>query len=149
VVTEIVDALRIMQKTTGDDMKEAMQRVHSMTASITRATNEQKASTLQINTAVEHIRDLAIHTQNATTQQLEGVQQVLEVANDVRALTDQNVQSSQHIDQTASDLNGQAQLLLHSVDRFKLLSNGALVERRRTEAIRQADTTDLVETTEE
>ncbi len=145
VVTEIVQALRSMQKTTGDDMKVAMERVHSMTASITRATSEQKSSTLQIHSAVDHIRDMAIQTQSSTTQQLEGVQQVLEVANDVRMLTDQNVQSSQHIEQASNDLNTQAQLLLHSVDRFKLLSNVALAERRRTEAIRQVETTETTE----
>ncbi len=145
VVTEIVQALQGMQKTTGEDMKVAMERVHTMTASITRATSEQKSSTLQIHKAVDHIRDMAVQTQSSTTQQLEGVQQMLEVANDVRALTEQNLQSSQHIEQTAGDLNAQAQLLLHSVDRFKLLSNVALAERRRTEAIRQAEAAALAE----
>jgi methyl-accepting chemotaxis protein len=143
VVTEIVDALRTMQKTTGDDMKVAMERVHTMTASITRATNEQKSSTLQINKAVDHIRDMALQTQNSTTQQLEGVQQILEAVNNVRTLTDQNVQSSQLIEQASGDLNEQAQLLMHSVDRFKLLSNEALAQRRKTEAIRQADNTEV------
>lgn len=145
VVTEIVQALQGMQKTTGEDMKVAMERVHTMTASITRSTSDQKSSTLQITKAVDHIRDMAIQTQSSTTQQLEGVQQVLEVANAVRALTEQNLQSSQHIEQTSGDMNAQAQLLLHSVDRFKLLSNVALAERRRTEAIRQAETAELAE----
>ena len=127
VVTDIVTALQHMQKTTGQDMKIAMERVHSMTAAITRATSEQKSSTLQINQAVEHIRDLAVQTQAATSQQLEGVQQVLDVANTVRTLTDQNLQSSQQVEDTANDLKAQAQSLLQAVDRFKLRTSEMLV----------------------
>lgn len=129
VVSEIVTALQVMQKTTGHDMKVAMERVYTMTTAITKATSEQKSSTLQMNTAVEHIRDMAVQTQEATTQQLEGVRQLLDVANEVRNLSDLSVESSQHIEHSSGDLNTQAETLLEAVDRFKLMSNGALVEQ--------------------
>lgn len=138
VVTEIVSALEGMQDTLGGEMKAAMEQVHTMTASITRATSEQKSSTYQMNEAVEHIRDLAVQTHESTSQQLEGVQQVFEVANDVRNLTDQNVQSSQHIEEAAGDLNDQAKMLLQTVDRFKLLSNATPTDRP-TQAAEQVE----------
>ena len=63
---------------------------------------------------------MTAHTQNATTEQLQGVQQVLEVVDQVRRLSEQNLQSSEHIEKTAAELSAQARILLQSVDRFKL-----------------------------
>jgi methyl-accepting chemotaxis protein len=156
VVAEMVTALREMQKTTDQDMKIAMERVHTMTAAITKATGEQKSSTLQINDAVEHIRDMAVQTQTATSQQLQGVPQLLEVSNDVKLLTDQNVQSSQHIEHTAGDLQAQAQMLIQAVDRFKLLANTSTEKQSSTstqaiarveevQALESVETLELVE----
>jgi methyl-accepting chemotaxis protein len=126
-----------------------------MTAAITRATNEQKSSTLQINDAVEHIRDMAVQTQAVTSQQLQGVPLVLEEANDMKLLTEQSVQSSEHIEHTANDLQLQAQILLQAVDRFKLLSSRSIRERPATptsaiarvddsQALEPVETTELV-----
>lgn len=156
VVAEMVTALQEMQKTTDQDMKLAMKQVHNMTAAITKATKEQKSSTLQINDAVEHIRDMAVQTQAATSQQLQGVPQVLEVSTDVKLLTEQSVQSSQHIEQTAGNLQTQAQTLLQAVDRFKLLANQsepeqspepsqALARLKEPQALEPVETLELVE----
>lgn len=123
VVTQIVDALQLMQKTTGEDIRQAIERVYAMTSEITEATDRQKTSTIQINQAVVHITKLALQTQQTTSEQLEGVQQILGMANFVKELTDQNLTSSQHIDHTVLDLADEAKLLLQSVDRFKLESN--------------------------
>lgn len=129
VVAEIVEALQQMRQTTAQEMQTAMEGVYTMTASITKATKEQKASTLQINEAIEHIRDLAAQTQSAASQQLAGVQQILDVANVVRTLTERNLHSSEEIEQTAGALDTQAQTLLQAVDRFKLRPGSALVEQ--------------------
>ena len=156
VVAEMVTALQEMQKTTDQDMKIAMERVHTMTAAITKATSEQKSSTLQISDAVEHIRDMAVQTQAATSQQLQGVPQILEVSNDVKLLTEQNVQSSQHIERTAGDLQTQAQMLIQAVDRFKLLANAstekqsfdptqAIARVEEVQALEPVETLELVE----
>jgi methyl-accepting chemotaxis protein len=120
VVTEISTVVQKMQQTTSRQMKSVMDRVNSMTAEITEATLEQKASTIQIDQTVDHINQMAAQTQNATTEQLQGVRQVLEVVEQVRRLSEQNLQSSEHIEKTASELSAQADILLQSVDRFKL-----------------------------
>ena len=120
VVTEISNAIQKMQETTSRQMKNVMGRVSSMTAEITEATMEQKAGTIQIDQTIEYINHMAAQTQNATTEQLQGVRQVLEVVDQVRQLSVQNLQSSGHIEKTASELSAQAQILLQSVDRFKL-----------------------------
>jgi len=120
VVSEIADAIQQMQQTTSQQMKNVMERVNSMTTEITNATSEQKSSTIQINQAVEHISQMAYQTQQATTEQLKGVQQILKTVEQVKALTEKNMESSEHIDLTSADLAEQAQILLQAVDRFKL-----------------------------
>ena len=120
VVTEISNAIQKMQQTTSQQMKSVMDRVNSMTTEITKATMEQKASTIQIDQTIEHINQMAAQTQNTTTEQLQGVRQILEVVDQVRRLSEQNLQSSEHIEKTAAELSAQARILLQSVDRFKL-----------------------------
>ncbi len=66
-----------------------------MTDDIRLATNEQTSSTHQINQAIEHITQMTSQIQEATTDQLNGVQQVLEAANQVNILIKQNLISSQ------------------------------------------------------
>jgi len=120
VVSEIADALH-KQMTTGHEVSNAMEQVHTMTAEITRATSEQKASMIQIHNAIEHIADIASRTKEATAQQLEGVNRVLNTSHRVSTLTDQNLESSQHLNRAiTADLAVQAEILLDSVDRFRL-----------------------------
>lgn len=120
VVTEIAEALH-EQMTTSHEVIGVIEQVSSMTAEITRATSEQKTGMVQIHEAVEHIRDMASQTQEATAQQLDGVRQLIDFASTVNTLTEQNLESSQRINQaTTADLAPQAQILLQSIDRFKL-----------------------------
>lgn len=120
VVSEIADAVQQMQQTTSRQMKSVMERVNSMTNEITKATSEQKSSTIQINRAVEHISQMAYQTQQATIEQLNGGQQILEAVEQMKKLTEKNLESSEQIDFTAADLTTQAHILLQAVDRFKL-----------------------------
>ena len=128
VVSEIADAIHQMQQTTSQQMKSVMERVNSMTTEITRATSEQKSSTIQINQAIDHISQMAYQTQQATTEQLKGVQQILEAVEQVKILTEKNLESSEHIDFTAANLTAQAQILLQAVDRFKLGTSERIVQ---------------------
>jgi methyl-accepting chemotaxis protein len=57
------------------------------------------------------------------SDQLIGVQHVLDATDTVTGLIDENLQSSEQITAISEELSSQATLLLHSVDRFKLLSN--------------------------
>jgi hypothetical protein len=63
---------------------------------------------------------MASQTQQATAEQLNGVRQILNAAEQVKIVTEQNMESSIQIDRTSSDLAEQAKILLQSVDRFKL-----------------------------
>lgn len=139
VVSEIADAIKQMQQTTSQQMKSVMERVNSMTTEITKATSEQKSSTIQINQAIEHISQMAYQTQQATTEQLNGVQQILEVVEQMKTLTKKNLDSSEHIDFTAEDLTAQAHILLQAVDRFKLGTT-----ERITQELRESSEQNLV-----
>jgi len=120
MVTETAEALQ-GQMTISHEVINAMDQVHTMMSEITRATNEQNITTKQIQTAIAAISNLASQTQEAMNQQLEGVHRVLEATDKVSALTEQNLSSSQRINQVATvDLTEQAALLLKVVDRFKL-----------------------------
>lgn len=119
VVTEIADTLHDLMQTS-QDVSEAMGQVDLMTNDITTATNEQEASTRQIKHAIENVNDMTSQIQRAATNQLGGVQHVLEVMDDVTNLIGQNLESSQQITVTTQELSAQADLLLSSVDRFKL-----------------------------
>jgi ABC-type transporter Mla subunit MlaD len=68
-----------------------MEKVNTMTDDITSATNEQDASTRQIHQAIAQINDMASQIQQATTQQLTGVHQLLETTNNVTRLIDRNL----------------------------------------------------------
>ena len=98
----------------------AMDQVDTMTDDITLATNEQEASTKQIEQAIALINEMSSQIQQAFGEQLEGVQRLLESTETVVELIEQNQQSSQRISLTTEELTTQSELLLHSVDRFKL-----------------------------
>jgi methyl-accepting chemotaxis protein len=119
VVAEIADTLHDLM-TTSRNVVTAMEQVNTMTDGIMTATNEQEASTRQIRQAVEHINNMASQIQHATNQQLLGVRQLLDTTNDVTGFIDQNLESSQQIVRTTEELSSQSDILLHSVDRFKL-----------------------------
>jgi methyl-accepting chemotaxis protein len=121
VVTNIADTLHKLMAAS-QDVSDAMERVNVMTNDITTATSQQESSTRQIKQSIEHINDMASQIQKATTEQLNGVQHVLDFMKDVTILIDQNLESSQHITATTEELSSQADILLRSVDRFKLPS---------------------------
>ncbi|MDY0093844.1 MAG: HAMP domain-containing methyl-accepting chemotaxis protein [Candidatus Vecturithrix sp.] len=152
VVSEIADAIQQMQQTTSQQMKSVMERVNSMTTEITNATSEQKSSTIQINQAIDHISQMAYQTQQATTEQLKGVQQILAAVEQVKILTEKNMESSEHIDLTSADLTTQAQILLQAVDRFKLGTTERITEELSvlpTQDITSVETDAVVIETEE
>jgi methyl-accepting chemotaxis protein len=91
-----------------------------MTDDITEATNNQKVSTGQINKAVGEINEMASQIQKAAKQQLNGVHQLIDTTNDFTGLIVQNLASSKSITDATATLSSQADILLHSVDRFKL-----------------------------
>jgi methyl-accepting chemotaxis protein len=119
VVTEIAETLHDLMATSRG-LSNAMEQVNIMTNDITAATNEQKASTTQISETTTHINEMASQIQQATTEQLTGVHQLLKATNNVTILIDQNLESSRQVAHTAADLLAQADILLKSVDRFKL-----------------------------
>lgn len=120
VVSNIADAIQKMQESTSRQLRSVMEQVSTMTEEIMKATMEQKASTIQIDQTVEYIAKMVIQTQQATTEQLQGVRRVLDSVEEVRTLTEKNLKSSVQIEQTADELSEQARILLQSVDRFKL-----------------------------
>jgi methyl-accepting chemotaxis protein len=119
VVTEIADTLHRLM-TSSRSVSTAMEQVNTMTDDIMTATNEQEAGTRQIKAAIEHINEMASQIQKATIEQTEGTHHVLEAISEVSILIDQNLESSQQITDTTGELSSQADILLHSVDRFKL-----------------------------
>jgi len=121
VVTEIADTLHELM-TTSRNVVVSMEKVNTMTDDITAATREQKASTEQINSASHHITEMASQIQQATTEQLTGVRQLLGTTDYVMKIIDENLESSRQIASTTKELSSQADILLHSVDRFKLRS---------------------------
>jgi methyl-accepting chemotaxis protein len=63
---------------------------------------------------------MASQIQKATVEQSDGIHHVLEAINSVSRLIEQNLESSQQIARTTGELSSQAEILIHSVDRFKL-----------------------------
>ncbi len=121
VVTEIADALR-QHRTTNHTIIDDVDRVHSMMDEMNRSTNEQKANISQINEAIKLILGNASQTQEVANQHLRVSHQVLNtLADKISNLTNKNLESSRHINQTTTaDLAEQAQILLTSVDRFQV-----------------------------
>ncbi len=119
LVTEIADTLHNLMKGSRD-VSAAMEQVNTMTDDIMTAASEQEASTRQIKQTIGHINDMASQIQRATTGQLTGAHQLLETTNNVTNLIDQNLGSSQRIAHTTGELSSQANVLVHSVDRFTL-----------------------------
>lgn len=98
----------------------AIEGVNAMTQQITAATITQEGDTSDIYTAITNINDMASQVQQMARSQLDAVRQAITRANIVNTLIDRNLESSQHIDQTAKELTSQAAVLLRSVDRFRL-----------------------------
>ena len=121
VVTEISDELHRLMASS-HNVATAIEQVKVLTDEIHMATNEQETSTVQINQAIASINDLASQTHQATQYQFAGLQQILKVSDDATALIDQNFEGSQKITQATKELASQADLLIQSVDRFKLNS---------------------------
>jgi methyl-accepting chemotaxis protein len=119
VVTEIADTLHEVMGSSRN-VSTAMTQVNTMIDDITMATNEQEASTRQISQASSNISDMALQIQKATTEQTKGVHLVLDAMKNVSILISQNLESSQQIKHTTGDLSSQADILVHSVDRFKM-----------------------------
>ena len=119
LVGNIADSLHGVMTNTRQ-VSAAMDEVDTMTDDITLATNEQEASTKQIDQAIALINDMSSQIQHAFGEQLEGVQRLLDSTEKVVELIERNQQSSQRISLTTEELAIQSNLLLRSVDRFKL-----------------------------
>ncbi len=119
VIAEIAETLRDL-KANSLAVNEAMDEMRGMIENTTRATKEQQSTTEQINTVIERLNDMAVQIFKATEQQAEGVQQVSTAMQEIANLIEQSLQSSQLVGKTTDELASQANLLLESVDRFKL-----------------------------
>ena len=123
VITEMVDTLQGLMLNSRE-LSTKMEQVNIMTDDIMSATAQQHASTDQINTVTVQLNNMASQIQRATSEQLAGVRRVLDAINEVTDLVNQNLQSSQQIEHTTTILSSQAEVLLQSVDRFKLNAHG-------------------------
>ncbi len=119
VVTEIAETLYNLMETS-HSVSSSMETVEMMTQDITRATNEQKITTEQIDQVIVYINDMAVQNHRAATEQLHGAQQVVQVMEDVMKIIMKNQESSHQITQTSEELSIQAKALLQAVERFKL-----------------------------
>lgn len=119
VVTEIADALHQVTSTSRGVVA-AMEEVGAMTEDFTTVTNEQEMGSEQINKAIVSINEMTSQVFQETAQQFMGIQNMLEAAKNITVLAEQSLESSQKITSTTEDLSDQADLLLRSVDRFKL-----------------------------
>ncbi|GAK55249.1 methyl-accepting chemotaxis protein [Candidatus Vecturithrix granuli] len=127
VVTEIAETLHGLLQNSRQ-IAAAMTRVSTMTTDIMRATNEQQTSTVQISTAVEHINDMAAQIHQAAAEQLTGVHQLLDASQQITFMMSQNRKSSHQIGETTKELSLQAEMLLQTVDRFKLCQENQNIE---------------------
>jgi methyl-accepting chemotaxis protein len=118
-VSDITETLHTLMRSS-EDVSKAMAQVNMMTDEITTATTEQDASTRQIHQAIGHINDMASQIRRATAEQTDGIHHVLDEMNNVAAVIDRSLTSSQDIQRATGELSSQASVLLHSVDRFKL-----------------------------
>lgn len=122
--TEVVNIAKTLHGmlNTSQKISSAIAQINTMTDEIMNATKEQLSSTHQINDTIAHINDMTSQIHGATVQQLAGVKKVLDVTEDVSALIDHNLESSQQVMHTTDHLSSQAELLLQSVARFKMNS---------------------------
>ena len=119
VVTNIADTLHAVM-TASRNVSEAMEQVNNMTDEITTATSQQEKSAKQMDQALEHINTMASHIQKSTTEQSEAVHHVIAAMLNVTELIAQNLDSSGQITITTEELSSQANILLQSVERFRL-----------------------------
>ncbi len=122
VVTEIANTLHTLMATSRTVVT-AIEHINARVDDIALATREEEVSTKQIEQAISYINDMTLQIQHATTQQLAGVRHVLDAMKKVTFLIDQNLESSQQVTHVAAELSSQADILLRSVERFKLSSN--------------------------
>ena len=118
-VSEIAGTLQTLMASSRE-VSDAMEQVNLLTDDITRATNEQRSTTEQINQVIVSINDTASQIHRATAEQSDGVHHVIDAMNGVAGLIEQNLESSRQIGETTGSMSSQAELLLHSVARFKL-----------------------------
>ena len=128
-VSEIAGTLQSLM-TSSHNVADAMEQVKLLTSDITIATNEQRATTEQINQVIVHISDMASQIQRATAEQSDGVHHVIDAMNSVAGLIEQNLESSRRIGDTVGNMTSQANMLLHSVARFKTGSSSGPVARQ-------------------
>lgn len=124
VVSDIAAALHVL-KDTSYTVVSAMQRVDTMADDITRATTSQHTATAQIQTSVTSMNGMASSIKQATVEQTEGIEGILATTRDVTVLMEQNLESSQRVTDNTQQLVKQADLLLHSIDRFTLAKGEA------------------------
>lgn len=121
IVAAIAEALHGLTSIT-QQVFAAMEHVNTMTADMITTIDEHQNGTIQIHQAISHINDMSFQVKQTAADQLAGVRHVLDAAQDVVMLMDHNLESSQQVVQVVKDLSSQADLLSHSVDRFKLTS---------------------------
>ncbi len=118
-VAEIAETLQTLMASSRE-VSDAMAHVDKLTDDISAATNEQRTTTEQINQVIVNISTTSSQIQRATAEQSDGIHHVIEAINGVAGLIEQNLESSRQIADTTGSMSSQANLLLHSVARFKI-----------------------------
>lgn len=119
LVTRIADLIHELERTTQRVVSD-MQDVDAMADDITSSTTQQHATTAQINGAIASINEMVSQIKHAAMEQSKGIAEAVTATGEVTKLMAQNLTSSQRIAETTKELLSQADLLLGSVDQFKL-----------------------------
>lgn len=120
VVTEIADALHAVMLTSREVVT-AMEEVGAMTEDFGLAAKDQEMSTEQITKIILNVKNLSSDILQETVVQLDGIQQIRDTMSSITTLANQSLESSQKITETTEDLSSQADVLWHSIERFKLV----------------------------
>lgn len=82
-----------------------MAKVECIFDDIRAATDQQYATTVQINKTIAMLNDMSLQVTRATANQTDGVQQVAEAMMNVTDLMERNLSSSQRVTDTTATLS--------------------------------------------
>lgn len=119
VVTQITQALHELKQGSHGMLTE-INRVDAMADDIMSATNQQHATTRQMNHTFSDLNAMTSQIRQTTTEQANGIHAIASSSQEVANLMDQNLTSSQRVLDASQELLKQVEFLLQSVARFKV-----------------------------
>ncbi len=104
----------------------ASESMNDISRQVKTAMAEQTKGSKQITVAVENVSDKVQSIASATSEQKKGSQEIVRALGKIREITALSVKLAEEMDQSVSELSGQADLLREEINHFSLMSQYSL-----------------------